>query len=237
MNANAYGGELAARARWVDVVGPAGPSGARPTSSASPIAARACAPARWWRGRPSPARGGPATRSRRRWRTCGPGARRPSLPGIKTFGSTFKNPVRPARRGPQRGPAARCGGLPGLRIGGAGFSAQACELHREPRRREHVRRRRGHGRGPPARAGALRGRRSSRGAGARAGRVAGRVEPGVITERRLPVRIRLLLAVVGVLAGVAGGAWLWVRDSSLVAVRKVTISGVYGPDSGRIRSA
>lgn len=58
----------------------------------------------------------------------------------------------------------------------------------------------------------------------------------MITKRRLPVRIRVLLAVVGVLA-VVGGAWLWVRDSSLVAVRKVTISGVYGPDSGHIRSA
>ena len=58
----------------------------------------------------------------------------------------------------------------------------------------------------------------------------------MITERRLPVRIRVLLAVVGVLA-VVGGAWLWLRDSSLVAVRKVTISGVYGPDAGHIRSA
>jgi cell division protein FtsQ len=35
----------------------------------------------------------------------------------------------------------------------------------------------------------------------------------------------------------AGGAWLWVRNSSLVAVRQVTITGVSGPDAGRIRSA
>ncbi len=58
----------------------------------------------------------------------------------------------------------------------------------------------------------------------------------MITKRRLRVRTRVLLAVVGVLV-LLGGAWLWVRDSSLVAVRKVTISGVYGPDARHIRSA
>jgi cell division protein FtsQ len=36
---------------------------------------------------------------------------------------------------------------------------------------------------------------------------------------------------------VLGIGWLWLRDSSLVAVRKVTISGVYGPDASQIRSA
>jgi cell division protein FtsQ len=36
---------------------------------------------------------------------------------------------------------------------------------------------------------------------------------------------------------VLGGGWLWIRDSSLVAVRKVTITGVYGPDARQIRSA
>jgi cell division protein FtsQ len=55
-------------------------------------------------------------------------------------------------------------------------------------------------------------------------------------KRRPRFRLRLALALVAVLA-VLGGAWLWVRDSSLVAVQKVTISGVSGPDAGRIRSA
>src|SRR5579884_1978643 len=50
------------------------------------------------------------------------------------------------------------------------------------------------------------------------------------------VRARVVLAVVVALA-VLGGGWLWLRDSSLVAVRKVTITGVYGPDAGQIRSA
>jgi cell division protein FtsQ len=62
------------------------------------------------------------------------------------------------------------------------------------------------------------------------------VEPGVITRRRMPLRVRVALVAVLVLAALGGG-WLWVRDSSLVAVRKVTITGVYGPDAGQIRSA
>jgi cell division protein FtsQ len=47
--------------------------------------------------------------------------------------------------------------------------------------------------------------------------------------------VRLVVAVLAVLA-LLGGLWLWVRDSSLVAVRHVTISGVSGPDSARIQS-
>jgi cell division protein FtsQ len=49
-------------------------------------------------------------------------------------------------------------------------------------------------------------------------------------------RLRLALALLAVLA-LLGGAWLWLRDSSLVAVRKVTISGVSGTDAGKIRAA
>jgi cell division protein FtsQ len=62
------------------------------------------------------------------------------------------------------------------------------------------------------------------------------VEAGVITRRRMSLRVRVLLAAVAVLA-LLGGSWLWLRDSSLVAVRKVAITGVYGPDAGQIRSA
>jgi cell division protein FtsQ len=46
----------------------------------------------------------------------------------------------------------------------------------------------------------------------------------------------VLLAVVVALL-LLGGAWLWLRDSSLVAVRKVSITGVSGADAGQIRSA
>jgi cell division protein FtsQ len=47
---------------------------------------------------------------------------------------------------------------------------------------------------------------------------------------------RLLGALVLLLV-LGGGAWLWLRNSSLVAVRQVTIAGVSGPDAGQIRSA
>jgi cell division protein FtsQ len=37
--------------------------------------------------------------------------------------------------------------------------------------------------------------------------------------------------------GVLGAMWLWLRDSSLVAVRSVTVTGVSGPDAGHVRAA
>ena len=58
----------------------------------------------------------------------------------------------------------------------------------------------------------------------------------MITRRRMGLRVRVLLAVVVALA-VLGGGWLWLRDSSLVAVSRVKVSGASGPDAGAIRSA
>jgi cell division protein FtsQ len=55
---------------------------------------------------------------------------------------------------------------------------------------------------------------------------------------RLPTRrLRLVLAVAAGIAAVLAGAWLWVRDSSLVAVERVTVSGEHGPNAAAIRSA
>ncbi|HEY3943707.1 MAG TPA: FtsQ-type POTRA domain-containing protein [Solirubrobacteraceae bacterium] len=52
--------------------------------------------------------------------------------------------------------------------------------------------------------------------------------------RRLgPARVAAVLLA----AALLGGGWLWLRDSSLVAVRHVEITGISGPDSGRIRAA
>jgi cell division protein FtsQ len=48
--------------------------------------------------------------------------------------------------------------------------------------------------------------------------------------------LRLLVVVVALLA-VLGGAYLWLRDSSLVAVKRVTVVGVSGPDAAGIRKA
>jgi cell division protein FtsQ len=39
------------------------------------------------------------------------------------------------------------------------------------------------------------------------------------------------------LLGLAGGGWVWLRDSSLVAVQRVTIVGVSGRDAHQIRAA
>jgi cell division protein FtsQ len=52
--------------------------------------------------------------------------------------------------------------------------------------------------------------------------------------RRPPVR-----AVAGCAAVLAllGGGWLWLRDSSLVAVRQVSVSGLTGSDAARVRAA
>jgi cell division protein FtsQ len=62
------------------------------------------------------------------------------------------------------------------------------------------------------------------------------VESGVSVKRRRRLRVRIVLAVVA-LAGVLGGGWVWLRDSSLVAVRRVNIVGVAGADAGQIRAA
>lgn len=58
----------------------------------------------------------------------------------------------------------------------------------------------------------------------------------MVTKRRVRVPMRrLVIALVAILA-VLGGGWLWVRDSSLVAVNRVAVTGVYGPDAGQIRT-
>ena len=53
----------------------------------------------------------------------------------------------------------------------------------------------------------------------------------------MPVRPARRLA--GLLAGLAflGGGWVWVRDSSLVAVRDVQVTGATGPQAAAIRAA
>ncbi|MEA2360767.1 MAG: cell division protein FtsQ [Solirubrobacteraceae bacterium] len=52
--------------------------------------------------------------------------------------------------------------------------------------------------------------------------------------RRPPVRT--LLAFAAALALLMGG-WLWLRDSSLVAIDRVTVTGVSGPQAAQVRAA
>jgi cell division protein FtsQ len=52
--------------------------------------------------------------------------------------------------------------------------------------------------------------------------------------RRPPLRAAVAFACV---LAVLAGTWLWLRDSRLVAVERVTVTGVSGPDAPRVREA
>lgn len=54
-----------------------------------------------------------------------------------------------------------------------------------------------------------------------------------VVRRLGPRRVAAVLLA----AAVLGATWLWLRDSSVVAVQHVEVTGVTGPDAGRIRSA
>jgi UDP-N-acetylenolpyruvoylglucosamine reductase len=124
MNANAYGGELARVLEWVDVVGPAGTERRSPDqlgfayrrSSLRPgeVVARAS-----FALQEESSDEVKATLADMRARRK---AAQPS--GIKTFGSTFKNPADPRAGGRTAGQLLEAAGCRGLRIGGAGFSAK-----------------------------------------------------------------------------------------------------------------
>jgi UDP-N-acetylmuramate dehydrogenase len=122
MNANAYGGELAQALEWVDVAtadgverrepGQLGFAYRRSNLRAGEVVARASfqlAPAAVERVKATLA----AMREQRK-------AAQPS--GIKTFGSTFRNPEDPRAEGRTAGQLLEAAGCRGLRVGGAGFS-------------------------------------------------------------------------------------------------------------------
>ena len=58
--------------------------------------------------------------------------------------------------------------------------------------------------------------------------------PSPSLPTRVPVRA---LGACAVVLALLGGGWLWLRDSSLVAVRQVTVTGVSGSDAPRVRAA
>jgi UDP-N-acetylmuramate dehydrogenase len=124
MNANAYGGELARVLEWVDVVGPGGTERRAPDqlgfayrrSSLGPGEVVARASFALHEAASDEVKATLANmRARRK-------AAQPS--GIKTFGSTFKNPSDPRAEGQSAGQLLDAAGCRGLRIGGAGFSAK-----------------------------------------------------------------------------------------------------------------
>ncbi len=124
MNANAYGGELARALDWVEIVSAAGTERRGPEQlrfayrrsglADGEVVARASfalAPAE-----PDEVKRTLAEMRRRR--------REAQPSGIKTFGSTFKNPDDPRAEGRSAGQLLDAAGCRGLRIGGAGFSAK-----------------------------------------------------------------------------------------------------------------
>jgi UDP-N-acetylenolpyruvoylglucosamine reductase len=122
MNANAYGGDLARVLEWVDVTTSAGTDRRAPgelgfryrTSNLEPgeIVARAS-----FALSPAPPDSVKATLAEMR------SARRAAQPsGIKTFGSTFKNPDHPRADGRSAGVLLDVAGCRGLTVGGARFS-------------------------------------------------------------------------------------------------------------------
>jgi UDP-N-acetylenolpyruvoylglucosamine reductase len=124
MNANAYGGDLARVLEWVDVASAAGTERRTPPelgfsyrrSTVRPGEVVAAASFVLKRSERSTVTGTLAElRARRK-------ATQPS--GIRTFGSTFKNPADPRAEGRTAGQLLDAAGCRGLRIGGAGFSSK-----------------------------------------------------------------------------------------------------------------
>jgi UDP-N-acetylmuramate dehydrogenase len=124
MNANAYGGALADVLEWVEVSSRAGTDRRGPSelgfayrrSNLQPgeVVARAS-----FKLEPAPVAGVKATLADLRAR------RKEAQPaGIKTFGSTFKNPDDPRAEGRTAGQLLDAAGCRGLTVGGASFSAK-----------------------------------------------------------------------------------------------------------------
>ncbi|MFL5841360.1 MAG: UDP-N-acetylmuramate dehydrogenase [Thermoleophilaceae bacterium] len=122
MNANAYGGDLSRVLEWVLVATPAGPDRreaahlgfAYRRSNLQPLEVVARAS---FALEPAEPTGVKATLARMR------AQRREAQPsGIKTFGSTFKNPDDPRAEGRSAGVLLDQAGCRGLRVGGARFS-------------------------------------------------------------------------------------------------------------------
>jgi UDP-N-acetylmuramate dehydrogenase len=122
MNANAYGGDLGRVLEWVEVTGPGGTERRDPGSLGFAYRRSALEPGQVvsraaFALRPAPPAEVKATLAEMR------ASRREAQPsGIKTFGSTFKNPDDPRAGGRSAGVLLDEAGCRGLEVGGARFS-------------------------------------------------------------------------------------------------------------------
>ena len=124
MNANAYGGELARVLEWVDVVSSSGTERRAPQELGFSYRRSTVAPGEVVAGasfklEPADSAIVKAQLADLRLR------RKETQPsGIRTFGSTFKNPDDPRAQGKTAGQLLEAAGARGLRVGGAGFSVK-----------------------------------------------------------------------------------------------------------------
>ena len=122
MNANAYDGELARVLEWVEVVTPTGTERRTPAELGFSYRRSSVAPGEVvafasFQLRPAPPKEVKARLADLRAR------RKDTQPsGIRTFGSTFKNPDDPRAGGRTAGQLLEAAGCRGLRVGGAGVS-------------------------------------------------------------------------------------------------------------------
>jgi UDP-N-acetylenolpyruvoylglucosamine reductase len=122
MNANAYGGDLSRVLEWVDVATPAGTDRRAPDDLGfayrrSNLGVREIVARALFSLQPADPDDVKATLADMRARRK---AAQPS--GIKTFGSTFKNPADPRAEGRSAGVLLDAAGCRGLQVGGARFS-------------------------------------------------------------------------------------------------------------------
>jgi UDP-N-acetylmuramate dehydrogenase len=122
MNANAYGGALASTLQWVEVTTAGGTERRTPDQfdfsyRRSNLGAGEVVSCAAFRLQPADSTRVKATLAELRAR------RKEAQPaGIKTFGSTFKNPDDPRAQGRTAGQLLEAAGCRGLRVGGASFS-------------------------------------------------------------------------------------------------------------------
>jgi UDP-N-acetylenolpyruvoylglucosamine reductase len=132
MNANAYGGDLSRVLEWVEVATPAGTERRRPEDLGfayrrSNLGPREIVSRVSFALEPADPAGVKATLAEMR------AQRRAAQPsGIKTFGSTFKNPEDAAAEGRSAGMLLDDAGCQGLQVGGARFSDKHANFVENP---------------------------------------------------------------------------------------------------------
>jgi UDP-N-acetylenolpyruvoylglucosamine reductase len=124
MNANAYGGDLSRVLEWVEIASPGGGGRRRPEElgfayRSSGLGAREIVARASFALEPAEPETVKATLAEMRAQRK---AAQPS--GVKTFGSTFKNPEDPAAEGRSAGVLLDEAGCRGLQVGGARFSSK-----------------------------------------------------------------------------------------------------------------